>query len=54
MTTTPCRGFRFPNAIIQHAVWLNLRVTLRLRGVEELLAERGIIITYEKVKPTAI
>ena len=50
MTTTPYRGFRFPKAIIQHAIWLYLRFTLSLRDVEELLAERGIIVTYETVR----
>src|SRR5215207_10671941 len=50
MTTTPYRGFRFPKAIIQHAIWLYLRFTLSLRDVEELLAERGIVVTYETVR----
>ena len=50
MKTTPYRGFRFPKAIIQHAIWLYLRFTLSLRDVEELLAERGIIVTYETVR----
>src|SRR5262249_19251959 len=43
-------GFRFPKAIIQHAIWLYLRFTLSLREVEELLAERGITVTYETVR----
>lgn len=50
MKTTPYRGFRFPKAIIQHAIWLYLRVTLSLRDVEELLAERGIVVTYETIR----
>ena len=50
MTTTPYRGFRFPKAIIQHAIWLYLRFTLSLRDVEELMAERGIMVTYETVR----
>ncbi len=50
MNTTPYRGFRFPKAIIQHAIWLYLRFTLSLRDVEELLAERGIVVTYETVR----
>ncbi len=45
MKTTQYRGFRFPKAIIQHAIWLYLRFTLSLRDVEELLAERGIVVT---------
>jgi putative transposase len=50
MTTTPYRGFWFPKAIIQHAIWLYLRFTLSLRDVEELLSERGIMVTDETVR----
>ena len=50
MNATPYHGFRFPKAIIQHAVWLYLRFTLSLREVEELLAERGIAVTYETIR----
>jgi transposase-like protein len=50
MTTIPYRGFRFPKAIIQHAIWLYLRFTLSLRDVEELLAARGIVVTYGSVR----
>ena len=44
------RGFRFPWVVIQYAVWLYARFTLSLRDVEELLAERGIAVTYETVR----
>jgi hypothetical protein len=37
-------------AIIQRAVWLYLRFTLSYRDVEELLAERGLDISYETVR----
>ena len=47
MSNTPYHGFRFPRAIIQHAIWMYLRFALSLRDVEELLAERGIVLTYE-------
>ena len=43
------RRHRFPPVIIQHAVWLYLRFTLSYRVVEELLAERGLDISYETV-----
>ncbi len=39
---------RFSPAVIQHAIWLNLRFTLSYRDVEELLAERGVDVSYEK------
>ena len=41
---------RFPPAVIQHAVWLYLRFTLSYRDVEDLLAERGLDISYETVR----
>ena len=51
-TKTPsCRGFRFPSEIISHAIWLYHRFGLSFREVEELLAERGIIVTYESIRP---
>src|SRR5436305_9139507 len=44
------RRHRFPPEIIQHAVWLYLRFTLSYRDVEELLAERGLDVSYETVR----
>jgi putative transposase len=44
------RRHRFPPPIIQHAIWLYLRFTLSYRDVEELLAERGLDISYETVR----
>jgi putative transposase len=44
------RRHRFPPVIIQYAVWLYLRFTLSYRDVEELLAERGLDISYETVR----
>src|SRR4051795_12283768 len=41
---------RFPPEIIGHAVWLYFRFALSYRDVEELLAERGIVLTYETVR----
>ena len=41
---------RFPSEIISYAVWLYHRFCLSFREVEELLAERGIIVTYETVR----
>ena len=43
-------GYRFPPAIISHAVWLYHRFGLSFRDVEDLLAQRGIIVTYETVR----
>ena len=44
------RRHRFPPEIIQHAIWLYIRFTLSYRDVEELLAERGLDISYETVR----
>jgi hypothetical protein len=47
MSALSYSGYRFPPDIIQRAVWMYLRFTLSYRDVEELLAERGIVVTYE-------
>src|SRR6202040_2544322 len=44
------RGYRFPSEIIQQAIWLYLRFTLSLPDVEDLLAEHGIMVSYETVR----
>jgi transposase-like protein len=44
------RRHRFPPVVIQHAVWLYLRFTLSYRDVDELLAERGLDLSYESVR----
>ena len=44
------RGYRFPPEIIHQPIWLYLRFTLSLRDVEDLLAERGIMVSYETVR----
>src|SRR5512140_1013363 len=44
------KGYRFPPEIISHAVWLYFRFSLSFRDVEELLAQRGIVVTYETVR----
>jgi putative transposase len=43
-------GYRFPPEIIHQAIWLYLRFTLNLRDVEDLLAERGVAVSYETVR----
>ena len=48
--TNSCRGHRFPHEIISHGVWLYHRFSLRFRDVEELLAKRGIIVSYETIR----
>ena len=48
--TNGYRGHRFPREIISHGVWLYHRFSLSLGDVEELLAKRGITVTYETIR----
>ena len=41
---------QFPPDIIRYAVWLYLRFTLSFRDVQDLLAERGLDVSYEAVR----
>jgi putative transposase len=43
-------GYRFPSEIISHAVWLYHRFCLSFRDIEDLLAERGIVVSYETIR----
>ena len=45
---------RFPAEIIQRAVWLYFRFPLSYRDVEDLLAERGVEVSYETVRRWAL
>ena len=44
------RGYRFPPEIISHAVWLYHRFCLSFRDVEDLLAQRGVTVSYEAIR----
>ena len=47
----PCYyGYRFPPLIISHAVWLYHRFCLSFRDAEDLLAQRGITVSYETIR----
>ena len=43
------RGYRFPPEIISYAVWLYHRFCLSFRDIEDLLAQRGITVSYEAI-----
>ena len=49
--TSNYQRHRFPSEIISHAIWLYHRFCLSFREVEELLPERGIVVTYETIRP---
>ena len=44
------RGYRFPAEIISYAVWLSYRFALSHRDIEDLLAERGVAVSYEAIR----
>jgi putative transposase len=44
------RGYRFPPEIISYAVWLYHRFCLSFRDAEDLLAQRGVAVTYETIR----
>ena len=55
-TATPAtryKNHRFPIEIISHAVGLYFRFCLSFRDGEELLLERGVVVTYEPVMKQA-
>jgi len=50
MRTISFKRHRFPPEIIRHSVWLYARFTLSFRDVEEMLAERGVDVSYETIR----
>jgi putative transposase len=44
------KGHRYPVEVISHCVWLYFRFPLSFREVEELMLERGIVVSYETVR----
>ena len=45
---------RFPAEIISHSVWLCFRFALSFRDVEEMLAQRGVVLTYETIRASCL
>ena len=50
MTKSSRSGYHFAREIIQQAIWLYVRFTLSCPDVEDLQAERGILVSYETVR----
>jgi putative transposase len=44
------KGHRYPPEVITHCVWLYFRFPLSFRGVEELMLQRGVIVSHETVR----
>jgi putative transposase len=43
-------GCRFPATVISHCVWLYFRISLSYRDVEEMMTERGVVVSYETIR----
>src|SRR5439155_17691722 len=43
-------GYRFPAVIISHCTWLYFRFALSYRDVAEMMAERGVTVSYETIR----
>ena len=43
-------GYRFPSEIISYTIWAYHRFCLSFRDVEDLLAERGVTVSYETIR----
>ena len=50
MSDNPYRGYRLPKDIISYAVWFYYRFTVSFRDVEEALATRGVLVSYESMR----
>ena len=50
MDTSSYKGYRYPREIIAHCVWLYHRFPLSFREVEEMMFERGIVVSYETIR----
>ena len=44
------KRFRFPSQVISHAIWLYHRFSLSFRDIEEILASRGVLVSYESIR----
>ena len=44
------KRFRFPTEIISHCVWLYYRFPLSLREVQEMMLQRGIVVSHETIR----
>ena len=49
-TAPSYRGYRFPVEIISHCVWLYFRFCLSFRDVQEMMLERGVVVSYEAIR----
>ena len=50
MKAASYRHHRFPKDVIRQAVWLYFRFTMSFRDIKDLLAERGVDVSYETAR----
>jgi putative transposase len=50
VSDNPYRGHRFPKEIISYCVWFYFRFSVSFRDVEEMMASRGVQLSYETVR----
>jgi len=50
VSANPYRGHRFPREIISYAVWFYYRFAVSFRDVEDAMASRGVLVSYESVR----
>ena len=50
MRTPTYKNHRYPIEIVGRAIWLYLRFNVSLREVEEMMLERGVIVSYETIR----
>ncbi|MBI3530543.1 MAG: IS6 family transposase [Betaproteobacteria bacterium] len=50
LTAPSYGGYRFPREIIAHCAWLYYRFSLSLRDIQELMLERGVVVSHETIR----
>jgi DDE domain len=50
VSDNPYRGHRFPRGIISESVWHYFRFGVSFRDVEEMMAARGVVVSYETIR----
>jgi putative transposase len=50
VSANPYRGHRFPKEIISYCVWFYFRFAVSFRDVEEAMASRGVLVSYETIR----
>ena len=49
-TALSYRGYRSPAQIISHCVWLYFRFCLIFRDIQEMMLDRGVVVSHEAIR----